>query len=132
MIFHNALQIQDDPKQEHKFVLITPFIVHYRKKTIVIPAGFWTDFASVPRMFWSILPPFGEYTRAAVLHDFLYYAQNINGLPITRAWADKAFLDGMKYLGVNWITRYTMYSAVRMGGIFAWNKYKKDRSKNED
>ena len=39
---------------------------------VVVPAGFATDFASVPRAFWRLLPPFGEYMLAAVVHDYLY------------------------------------------------------------
>jgi hypothetical protein len=36
-----------------------------------VPRGFLTDGASVPRVFWSILPPWGEYGQAVVLHDYL-------------------------------------------------------------
>ena len=28
---------------------------------ITIPAGFITDFASVPRILWPLFPPFGKY-----------------------------------------------------------------------
>lgn len=41
---------------------------------IVVEKGFITDFASVPRIFWSIFPPFGTYTKSAVLHDRLCVA----------------------------------------------------------
>ena len=55
--------------------------------TITAPAGFETDFASVPRLFWRIVPPWGRYSPAAVVHDFLYHT----GL-VTRAEADRIFL----------------------------------------
>jgi hypothetical protein len=58
---------------------------------IDIPAGFVTDFASVPQIFWSIIPPTGTKTRAAVIHDYLYTAH-----PQGRPWADKVFLEAMK------------------------------------
>jgi Protein of unknown function (DUF1353) len=35
-----------------------------------IPSDLETDLASVPRLFWSLLPPTGVYERAAVLHDW--------------------------------------------------------------
>ena len=35
------------------------------------PAGTLTDFASVPRVLWSLFPKIGKHTRAAVLHDAL-------------------------------------------------------------
>lgn len=40
--------------------------------TIVVPKGFVSDGASVPWFFWKIVPPFGNYLRAAVVHDYLY------------------------------------------------------------
>lgn len=39
---------------------------------IVVPAGFKTDFASIPWGFRNLFPPLGKYSRAAVVHDFLY------------------------------------------------------------
>lgn len=38
---------------------------------IDVPINFITDFASIPRIFWIILTPDGQYTQAAVLHDWL-------------------------------------------------------------
>src|SRR5262245_38142541 len=40
-----------------------------------VPAGFVTDLASIPRIFWSALPRDGEYAYAAILHDYLYWTQ---------------------------------------------------------
>ena len=37
-----------------------------------VPPGFRTDFASVPRPFWSWIAPWGRHGRAAIIHDFLY------------------------------------------------------------
>ena len=111
-----------------KFMLISDFIVYISKyDTIIIPAGFWTDLASIPQIFQNILPVLDRHLRAAVLHDFMYYAQRLNGKKITRAKADKIFLEAMKTCGVGWLKRWTIYSAVRSGGWVAWNKYKSDR-----
>lgn len=44
---------------------------------IAVPADTETDGASVPRAFWSIFDPFGEYFGAAVIHDFLYSPANL-------------------------------------------------------
>ena len=38
-------------------------------------ALFMTDFASIPRPLWSILPQWGRYGNAAVVHDFGYWTQ---------------------------------------------------------
>lgn len=95
-------------------------------ETIEVPAKFTTDFASVPRIFWNILPPWGKYGKAAVLHDWLYHKQTY-----TRARTDKIFLEAMKVLGVPWHRRSTIYWGVRVGGWVAWNQHKKKRTSSE-
>lgn len=78
-----------------------------------VPKGFKTDFASVPRLFWSIIPPDGKYSQAAVLHDYVYQKHTFE-----RKKCDQIFLEAMKVLGVSWWKRRTMYRAVRLfGGI---------------
>ena len=37
-----------------------------------VPEGLETDFASVPRVFVWFLPRYGRYTKAAILHDYLW------------------------------------------------------------
>jgi hypothetical protein len=41
------------------------------RDSIVVPAGFVTDFASIPRSLWSELSPVGEHERAAIVQDYL-------------------------------------------------------------
>ncbi len=109
----------------HRFKLYRPFTFHLDSKrsqrAIRVPAGFITDFASVPKAFWSIIPPYGKYTKAAVLHDFLY-SRGPQGLTRTRKEADQIFLQAMKVLGVNPVKREIMYNAVRWFGAKKWNK----------
>lgn len=86
---------------------------------IIVPKGFTTDFASVPRFAWILFPKDGKYDGAAVVHDYLY---SIKTLP--RELCDKVFLEAMTVLGVPWITRHLMYRAVRMFGGLYWSKLK--------
>ena len=88
-------------------------------KTITIPIGFETDFASVPRLFWSLMPPWGRYSVAAVVHDYLYNTQET-----TRLEADKLFEELMEELDVSIFKRKLMYWGVRIGGRIKWNKSK--------
>lgn len=90
---------------------------------IEVPAGFVTDFASVPRILWNILPPTGKYGKAAVLHDWLYHRQEY-----TRAFTDSIFAEAMDALGVPAITRGAMYLGVRIGGWVAWNQHKRENA----
>ncbi|WP_079942170.1 DUF1353 domain-containing protein [Salmonella enterica] len=78
---------------------------------IEVPAGFVTDLATVPRIFWTLLPPDGKYAKAAIIHDYLYD----NALR-TKREADRIFLDGMTVLGVPKWKRTVMYWAVRLFG----------------
>ena len=85
---------------------------------ITVPAGFETDGASVPRLFWPICPKFSNYTNAAVVHDYLYFHRAVPGHfdEYDRADADRIFLELMRELGVSRWQRWAMYSAVRMFG----------------
>ncbi|EIU1806379.1 DUF1353 domain-containing protein [Salmonella enterica] len=78
---------------------------------IEVPAGFITDLATVPRIFWMLLPPDGKYAKAAIIHDYMYD----NALR-SKKEADKIFLDGMTVLGVPKWKRTIMYYAVRIFG----------------
>ena len=91
---------------------------------VTVPAGFRTDFASVPRGLWNIFPPDGQYTQAAVLHDYLYYKQ-----VYTRYKSDFIFYEAMGVLGVRGWVRSVMYCAVRSCGWIPWNRMKKEGRK---
>ena len=95
---------------------------------ITIPKGFFTDGASVPKIFWSIFSPWGSYFSAALVHDYLYSKDSDEVFPVgDRAVADKIFKEAMYNAGVSWVVRETVYRAVRLGG---WASYKKTFSKD--
>lgn len=87
---------------------------------IQVPKGTKTDFASVPRIFWSILPPDGIYTQSAVLHDYLYQKQ-----VRPKYEADYIFLESMLVLGVPEWKAKIMYWAVDKFGQSSWDKHTK-------
>lgn len=87
---------------------------------IVIPKGFKTDFASIPRIFWNIIAPIGKHTLASVLHDYLYESGYKYG--ISRKQADKIFYDAMIKSHVSRITANVMWFCVR---VFARKHYNK-------
>lgn len=82
-------------------------------RRIVVPRGYQTDFASVPRCLWWIYPPTGPWAPAAVVHDWLYTQGEAAG---DRAIADAIFREGMRVLGVSVDERTAMYLAVRVFG----------------
>lgn len=88
-------------------------------RIFIVPKGFKTDFASIPRIFWAIITPLGKHTLPAVLHDFLYTEGYKMG--ISRKEADKIFYNAMIVSFVNRFTANIMWACVR---LFAKNHYK--------
>lgn len=83
----------------------------YSYGDITIPKGFKTDLASIPRILWTICPPFGNYTTAAIIHDNAYSVKYN-----TRKQADKEFRDNCIKLGVSKWKANLFYRTVRMFG----------------
>jgi len=92
----------------------------YIYKDIVVPRGFQTDLASIPRILWNIIAPFELSTEAPVVHDYLYQTGGDKG-KYTRKQADKIFYELMLKEGVCWWKRTVAYNAVR---TFAWGSWK--------
>lgn len=109
----------------------TPFSFYIGSKEsgrwIHIPAGYLTDGASVPRLLWSIIPPWGRYGQAVVVHDFLceYLSITENGRPkrITREEADNILAEAMIVLNVDPTDRLRINAAIDL--------YRKTLAKNE-
>jgi hypothetical protein len=91
-----------------------------------VPTGFVTDFASIPRLFWSVLRPDGPYTYPAIVHDYLYWAQDR-----PRDVADEIFRFGMQDFDIDDGTIGVIYQVVRLGGSGAWDKNAKMRGEGE-
>lgn len=91
------------------------------RDVILIPDAFRTDLASIPRAFWSLLPPNGTYERAAVVHDFACEAlaghQPMPTPALTSRDADGLFRRVMRECGVGVITRWLLWLGVRLGAI---------------
>lgn len=124
-------------------------------EVVNVPPKFTTDFASVPRPFWSIISPWGRHGRAAIVHDFLYQLGGITDLgaqsmrrPPKRE-ADRIFRQAMAVLdevilgrstfwsryprwvvrariGVAGWRRWTMWTAV---AVFGFKAYKRQQTR---
>ena len=93
---------------------------------VVVPRGFVTDFASVPRVFWSVLAPDDSYVSAAVVHDWLYWSQTVE-----RRVADNAMRLAMEELPVSSWQITAVYRAVATFGDSAWQDNKARRAGGE-
>lgn len=106
--------------------LTRPLVWTGERDTFTVPAGFVTDFATSPRFLHWLVLPYGPYTRAAVLHDFLLTALatwESKDRPVGVMLANSRDTDGifrraMRDLGVSWAKRWTMWAAVRAAACF--------------
>jgi hypothetical protein len=140
-------QVQELYKQGiHPYLIRPPFIIPFgdwdyfylagnldwepnkgqNYKPVLVPRGFVTDLASVPRIFWSILTPTGRYAYAAVVHDYLYWTQERS-----RKEADEIFRIAMEDAKTPTATVLTLYNAVRAAGGVAWDANKNTKGRGE-
>ncbi len=84
---------------------------------VEIPANFQTDGASVPRLLWWFINPFGIAFHAAIVHDFRCEVT----VPASGKWrwvkqknADLEFYYNLKKTGTWWIQRVLAYYGVRL------------------
>ena len=97
-----------------------------RFRRVDVPVGFITDFASIPAPFWPLLPPDGEYTYPAIVHDFLYWDQER-----PRQEADEIFRFGMEDLRIPRWKIEAIYGAVRVFGGGPWDENTRLKSQGE-
>ena len=100
------------------WLLTRPFRYQILDTNLVIdvPAGFVTDFASIPRPLWTLASPHGFYSRASIIHDFLYWDQRC-----TREQADRIMLIAMQESAVGFAERQAIHAGVRAGGQSSWD-----------
>lgn len=96
---------------DSSFRLKEDFYVNVKCNELVIPEGFETDLASVPRLPIVYLTMGSTGHKAAVLHDWLY-ATNM----FPREECDSIFYEALLECGLNKIHAYTMFLGVRAGG----------------
>lgn len=83
---------------------------------VIVPKGFRCDLASVPRVIWPLIGPYGKWTNAAIVHDYLYSEEGFKQYGFSRAIADRVFYFAMRDSFVHPITAMLMYWAVRFFG----------------
>jgi len=94
-----------------------PVVWETPEEIVVIPPGFRTDLASIPRLLQSVVPVNGKHRPAAILHDYLFVVQDR-----PRDQVDALFLRAMAASGVRTTQRMAMYLAVRLGGWLPWQR----------
>ncbi len=85
---------------ENQFILLEDYAV----KSVVIPKGYRTNGADVPRIFWAIIPPFKpKFLPAVIVHD--YYCDKEEYV-----LADNLFREILLDIEKSFITKAMVYS----------------------
>jgi hypothetical protein len=101
-----------------QWALLTPlqakvFYANGDEEWVIVPAGFVTDGASVPRLPLAYMLFGGRARKAATLHDYLYSRFR------DRSFADAVFFTAMEK-EESATVRLLMWLGVRVGG---WSRY---------
>ena len=108
------------------FMLVDPLFYEIKRtgKTITVPAGFVTDFASVPWYARSLISVLGRHSIPAIVHDYLYWEQRC-----TRDQADDILREAINEYSSSWRDQIAVDYAVKYGAQSAWDQNKADRKK---
>lgn len=114
-------------KDERNYILLEDVIYRIvdedgQGSYVVVPRGFVTDLASIPRIAWPLIGPSGAHAQAAVIHDWLYRDQS----QYSRRDSDAIFLEAMRESGVNQARRWILWLGVRFPvGALVWYRNSK-------
>lgn len=97
------------PFDKDRFEVMSDYVFKLPSFNGVVPKGFKTDGASIPRMFWIFYPPYrSEYFSACIIHDYLCAGANSRA---DYELADKALKEAMEVLEMNKLKIFVFYHA---------------------
>src|SRR6266496_2328748 len=117
MPFKDGSEVEVREISDTEWAVLRPIEYRGKEQEFMVPAGQTTDFASVPRVFAWFIPPYGRYTRPAILHDYLWRQLAAQG-KIRWVDADGMLRRSMRELEVPFLRRWMMWAAVRWGALF--------------
>lgn len=108
--------------QTGEHVLVDSFKYQFpsMRRPVVVPAGFVTDFASIPGpVQWAFRN--GFHDMPALVHDYMYWSQR------SKREADLVFRNTLRDMRLPQWQVMAMYAAVELAGSSAWAANCKDR-----
>lgn len=98
--------------------LLAPVVYRGDHGNYQVPTGYVTDFASVPRLMWTLFPQSGRWDQAAVVHDYLITDILAGGAPwLTSVQVDREFRGALKALNVGFVRHWLMWAGVRWAAV---------------
>ena len=112
------IKIHEEDAKGNVYELMFPPV---RYAGLVVPVGFRSDGASVPRFFWRLVFPPGDThaLKAAFVHDYIYRTHPEGW---SRVRADKVFLALLIEGGVPIPRALLAYMGVRLFGRRSWKE----------
>lgn len=103
--------------------LMEPFAFETPSLSVTVPAGFVSDFASVPRLVrWYVDDDDPAILPGSIVHDYVYGRRGmLEGRKISRAEADALLRDAMLTAGAGKTLAAVVHAAVRLGGGAHWD-----------
>lgn len=102
-----------------------------KQESIKVPAGFVTDFYSVPRIAQGLVSRVPGSIAPAIVHDYLFATAGQDG-DFTMGECNAILGEAMRAKKVDWWTRTKIMSGIRMGSWIAWHKCVKAWEANRD
>jgi hypothetical protein len=105
------------PMYEYNFSVCKDYPFKVDNDIYVVPEGFVTDLASIPRILWPLYAPnHVETIPAAVIHDYLYFCPG----NFSRQDVDYIFYQALINEGIKTSTALKYWLAVR---TFGWRYF---------
>jgi len=86
----------------------------YVTPEVIVPKGLITDGGTIPRILWSLFPPYYRYFPACIVHDYLYLLA-VRGIG-TKEEADTLFKLNIQRCGLGMKYWLPMYAFVKLFG----------------
>lgn len=92
------------PLKGRKYKIVEP--IQY--KDVIVPSGYMTNGADIPRVFWWLYEPnCSDFLPAVILHDYLCDKEEYKK-------ADRYFAEALELLEVRAIDRFLLINAVKL------------------
>ena len=93
-----------EPLENNRYKVAKP----YKYKNIMVPKGYETNGANIPRILWSVWPPNkSDFMHAVVVHDYLCDKEKYS-------LADDLFREALQEAGASKLTVWLFYTSVSL------------------
>lgn len=117
-MFVTNLDLRDYESKDDFWVVLDDLGWRTPTEWIVVPRGFITDLASIPKPLRNLFDPNGKSRKPAVLHDWIYRTHEF-----TKAQCDQLLYDALIACGESKVVAWMYKAGVAIGGASAYNDH---------